>query len=81
MGTGNRQEQYAKYLPSEGTPLLMSGEEYTKSLCTPKDLALVFHASYERSGDGVKELQERIDAAEEWYRYFSGEEVCEVDFP
>ena len=80
-GTGNRQKQYDKYPPSEGVPLSMSGEEYTQSSFAPKDMALVFHASYERSGDGVKELQERIDAAEQWYRYFSGEDVNEDDFP
>ena len=80
-GTGNRQKQYDKYPPSEGIPLSMSGEEYMQSSFAPKDMALVFHASYERSGDGVKELQERIDAAEQWYRYFSGEDVNEDDFP
>lgn len=80
-GTGNRQKQYDKYPPSEGVNLEMTGKEYTTSSDAPEDLALVFQASFERSGDGVKELQERIDAAAEWYRYFSGEDVCETDFP
>ncbi len=49
----------------------MTVEEYRQSTCDPRDLAMVFHASYQRSGDDAAKLQERVDAAERWYRYFT----------
>lgn len=51
-------------------PSNMTVEDYKESKCNSGDLALVFHASYERSGDGEKELNIRVEAAERWYRYF-----------
>ena len=49
--------------------------------CDPKNLALVFHACYERSADEKSVLEERVQAADAWYRYFSGEDIGENDFP
>ncbi len=49
----------------------MTAEEYRQSTCDPRDLAMVFHASYQRSGDDAVKLQVRVDAAERWYRYFT----------
>lgn len=51
----------------------MTIEEFSRSTADCKDLALIFHASYERSGDDKKILQERVDNAEKWYRYFTEE--------
>ncbi len=48
----------------------MTMEEFSRAEYDCKDLALVFHATYERSGDNKDQLQERIDNAERWYRYF-----------
>lgn len=61
----------------------MSADDFIDSEYGAGDLALVFHASYERSGDGPKELQDRVDAAEKWYEYFSGvnPEIELTDFP
>lgn len=50
----------------------MSSEEYTASDCDPRDLALVFHACYERSGGGKEALEKRANAAKECYKYFTG---------
>ena len=52
------------------TPKDMSFNEFVKSTCNPGDLALVFHACYERSGDFEERLQLRVDAANKWYDYF-----------
>lgn len=51
----------------------MSVEKFSRSTEDCKDLALVFHASYERSGDDKEILQERVDNAEKWYLYFTKE--------
>jgi len=65
-------ESYYEILPiSDGVPRQMTVKEFSKAEYNCKDLALVFHASYERSGDGKDDLQERADAAEKWYRYFT----------
>ncbi len=49
--------------------------EYIKSDLDVKKLALVFHASYERSSDGDDELEERAIAAEKWYLIFTEDEM------
>lgn len=69
--TNKIEKFYAKLPLSYDTPGKMTGEEYMKSACDAGDLALVFHACYERSGDGKEELQERVDAAYNWYKYFN----------
>lgn len=63
---------YAKLPLSFDTQGKMTSEEYSKSTCDVGDLALVFHASYERSGDGKEGLQNRIKYAYEWYSFFNG---------
>lgn len=63
---------YAKLPLSHGTPEKMTTEEFIESDCDPRDLALVFHACYERSGGGREALEKRADAAKEWYKYFTG---------
>lgn len=62
---------YNKLPPSDNVPHQMSIEEYSHSTYDSKDLALVFHATYERSGDDETTLQERADNAEAWYLYFT----------
>lgn len=62
---------------SHDSPYKMSYEEYICSTANPEDLALVFHASYERSDDTPKIRRERIDNAEKWYGYFTGKEAGE----
>lgn len=64
--------RYARLPLSHGTPERMSSEEYTASDCDPRDLALVFNACYERSGAGKKALEERANAAKDWYKHFTG---------
>ena len=65
-------EPYYNKLPlSDNVPHQMSIEEYSHSTYDSKDLALVFHATYERSGDNADQLQERVDNAEAWYLYFT----------
>lgn len=64
-------DRYYKIAFSDNTPREMSIEEFSQSTCDSKDLALVFHASYERSSDDKDQLQERVDAAETWYLYFT----------
>lgn len=75
-------QAYYKIIPlSSGTPNTMTSEDYCKSTCNPGDLALIFHASYERSGDDKNKLQERIDAANAWFKYFGeGFEITLKDF-
>lgn len=57
-------------LSSDDITGVLSYEEYNQSKYNPGDLALIFHASYERSGDDTKALQERDDAAMGWYNFF-----------
>ena len=66
----NVEKYYTKISPSQGTKKIMEVEEYISSDCDPGDLALVFQAHYERSGN---HLEIRKNAAEKWYAYFSGE--------
>ena len=65
------EDRYYKISPSENVPRKMSIETFSQSTYDSKDLALVFHASYERSGDNKEQLQERMDAADAWYQYFT----------
>jgi len=59
-----------------------SGEEFIKSTEDPGDLALIFHACYERSGNDKKVLQQRADAADTWYTYFANDQVISLkDLP
>ncbi len=37
-----------------------------------KELALVFHGTYERSADNEVMVQERADSAYQWYKHFQG---------
>ena len=66
------QPYYRKSMPSCGAPSRMPVDTYVISDWDAGDLALVFHASYERSGDGTEDLQDRADAANIRYEYFSG---------
>ena len=50
-----------KLPPSDNVPHNMKIEEYSHSTYDSKDLALVFHATYERSGNNPEQLQERVD--------------------
>ncbi len=54
-----------------GSPLKMTYEQYIVSTSNAGDLALVFHASYERSSDSSAIKQERYDNANRWYDYFT----------
>lgn len=53
------------------SPYEMTYAEYILSTNDPGDLALVFHASYERSNDTVMIRNERVQNAENWYAYFT----------
>jgi len=68
--SSSHSKYYTKISPSQGTKKIMEVEEYISSDCDPGDLALVFQAHYERSGN---HLEIRKNAAEKWYAYFSGE--------
>lgn len=71
--TSNVEYYYKKYPLSDNVPdKEMNVKTFSESTCNCKDLALIFHASYERSGDDKDGLQERVDAAEKWYLYFTG---------
>ena len=74
---------YNKLALSNGNSGKLTSEEFTTSNYTSKDLALIFHACYERSGDGRNELEIRAAAAEKWYEYFSesNSEISLSDFP
>ena len=69
--SGNALKYYDKLPLSEGVPKEMTVEEFSKAEYDCKDLALVFHATYERSGDNKDQLQMRADYAEKWYLYFT----------
>ena len=79
--TNNTQRFYDKLSLSDGVSGKISGEEYMASTDAPRDLALIFNACYERSGDGTMLLEERVMAAEAWYQYFLNEDIREEDFP
>ncbi len=53
------------------SPYKMSYEDYIKSEAAVADLALVFHASYERSSDCMSQLNDRIAYSEKWYNFLS----------
>jgi hypothetical protein len=49
----------------------MTAEEFTASHDNVRNLTLVFHASYEKSGDSLADMERtRIKYAEEWYKFF-----------
>jgi len=80
----DKKHKYYRILPpSSNVPLDMSVDTFIISEYGAGDLALVFHASYERSGDGPERLQKRVDAADRWYEYFSGAnpDIELADFP
>ncbi len=52
------------------SPYKLSYSKYIEELYSPSEMALVFHASYERSADGKEAIEERSIAAEKWYQYF-----------
>lgn len=62
---------YTEFPPSDDVPREMTYEEYINSSHNSGDLALIFHASYERSSDDKTILEERYDNANKWYNYFS----------
>jgi YD repeat-containing protein len=49
-------------------PYKMTSKKYTHSKKRPKVLAFVFHASYERSGDGKEIIERRARKAEYFYK-------------
>jgi hypothetical protein len=53
----------------DDTSRKMTWDEFISSTNNPGDLAQVFHASYEKSGDSAAEIKERVDAALEWYDF------------
>ena len=63
------------------SPVKMSFEQFYVSDLDVEKLAYVFHASYERSADGSKELQERATAAKKWYDYFQMTECSGYPVP
>lgn len=68
----NKIEKYYAKLPLSDDKLgKMTGKEYSESTGDVRDLALVFHACYERSGDGEEQLKDRVNAAFDWYKYFN----------
>ena len=48
----------------------MPFDEFQHSDENPACLALIFNASYERSGDDINKIDERGKNADEWYEYF-----------
>ncbi len=50
----------------------MSSGEFITSTRSAGNLALTFHACYERSSDGREKLDKRHDNAEKWYIFFGG---------
>jgi len=53
----------------DDTPKKPTYEEFITSTNDPGDLAQVFHAAYEKSGDDADMIGERVDAAHVWYDY------------
>ncbi len=51
------------------SPRQMTYEAYVNSTADVAELTLVFHASYERSVDGVARLNSRIAYAKRWYQF------------
>ena len=52
------------------SPYEMSFSGFIESTASPRELALVFHGHYERSGDTIEMINDRADSAEKWYEYF-----------
>jgi hypothetical protein len=50
----------------------MTCEEFISATNHPGDLAQVFHATYERSGDTATMIEKRVQAANDWYDYLFG---------
>lgn len=70
---------YDAYPLDPKTPRLMSYDDYTTSELNASQLALVFHASYERSGDYKVEetdgrIAKRVNYAENWYDFLTENE-------
>ena len=61
------QSEYVDCMPDD---VQMSFKTFQQSTASPASLALIFHASYERSGDTVEKKDERGASALEWYEYF-----------
>ena len=59
--------EFADEMPSE---VMIPFSEYTSSKASPACLALIFNASYERSGNAIIEMDERGKYANKWYEYF-----------
>ena len=51
------------------SPYSMSYETYIKSTYTPEEMALVFHASYERSAGDHERRMARAKSARAWYNF------------
>lgn len=64
-------EKYYKFPLSDDDLKNMTVKEFSQSTDDYKELAMVFHASYERSGDDKDGIQKRVDYAETWYLYFT----------
>jgi|GEM_PF-2497505 len=67
-------KHYAAYPLDSSTPRLMSYNDYISSAIDSRELALVFHATYERSGDYQVEqtehrIQKRCNYAKDWYDF------------
>ena len=65
--TKNADKYYAKRPLEHGTSGKMTYEEFISATNDPGDLALVFHALYERSGDNKETLDDRVNFANTWY--------------
>jgi hypothetical protein len=52
-----------------GTPDNMSYDEFIASTNDPGDLARIFNATYERSGDEKDAIQQRVRYANAWYEF------------
>lgn len=57
-----------------GSTCEMTYEEYISSNLSPEELAIIFHASFERSDDTEEMRQEREKAARRWYDHFNSTE-------
>ncbi len=57
-----------------GSPYKMTYQNYIQSTASAGDLALVFHASYERSSDDEGKLNQRKEWANKWYELIGNTE-------
>ncbi len=60
-----------RWLPTTrfASPYKLNYREYIQSSASAAELALVFHASYERSSDNRAQLNQRVDYANAWYQF------------